>query len=117
MALEYVGDENAGFSTEPDPTASVVRVRGWGFWNAELGVAFGGKVFAACRSVVQGRVLLDFGDLKPMREEGQESLRTVFTALPQFRFSIMSRNHLVKLQCMRLATEEGLKTVDFVENL
>ena len=117
MAVEHVGDENAGFSTESDLGAAMIRVRGWGFWSAELGVAFGDKVFAAGRKMVRGRLLLDFGNLKPMREEGQASLKTVFAALPLFHFSIASRNHLVKLQCMRLATEQGLKNVDFVENI
>ena len=115
MTVELVGDKNAGFSTDPDPQASVIRVRGWGFWSAELGVAFGGKVFAACRNLEGGLLLLDFGDLKPMRDEGQESLRTVFTGLPQFRFSIATKNHLLKLQCMRLATAQAVKHIEFVE--
>jgi hypothetical protein len=117
VAVDYVGDEKAGFCTEPDLNAAVVRVRGWGFWSAELGVTFGGKVLAACRTMPQGTMLLDFSDLKPMRDEGQESLRSVFAALPRFRFSMASRNHLVKLQCLRLATEGGVKNIEFVEKI
>lgn len=105
-----VGDELAGFSVDFAPSDGV-RVRGWGFWSAEVAAAFAGAVLEACRAQPRGAALtLDFADLKPMRDEGQQSVSRVLRAAPSLgvgSISIATTNPLTRLQFVRLASESG----------
>src|SRR5688572_9109580 len=108
--MERVGDEQAGFSVDPVPSEGV-RVKGWGFWSVEVASAFAGAVLEACRAQRRGApLLLDFADLKPMRDEGQQALSRVLRAAPSLgagTISIVTTNPLTRLQLVRLATESG----------
>ncbi len=106
--MERVGDEQAGFSVDSAPSDGV-RVRCWGFWSVEVASAFAGAVLGACRAQPRGGSLtLDLVDLKPMREEGQQSLSRVLRAAPSLgagSVSIVMTNPLTRLQVVRLASE------------
>ena len=104
--MERTGDELAGYSIEFDAVANAVRVRGWGFWNAEVAASFGGKVTEACANRPRvASIQLEVTGLKPMREEGQRSFVSLLTALPKTvtLTVVATGNHLTKLQLMRLA--------------
>jgi hypothetical protein len=108
--MQRIGDELAGFSVDsaqPDG----VRVRAWGFWNVEVANAFAGAVLEACRAQPKGAPLsLDLTDLKPMRDEGQQSVSRVLRAAPSLgtgSISIVTANPLTRLQLVRLANESG----------
>jgi len=108
--MEKVGDALAGFSVDSVPSDGV-KVSGWGFWSVEIASAFAGAVLEACRSQARGATLtLDLADLKPMREEGQQSLSRVLRAAPGLgisAISIATTNPLTRLQLVRLASESG----------
>lgn len=105
--MERVGDDQAGFAIDFDPASSIVSVRGWGFWNAEVATSFGVKVCEACTNRPKGtRLTLELTELKPMRDEGQRSFTSLLAALPSLRVAatvVAVGNHLTKLQLMRLA--------------
>ncbi len=105
-----VGDDTAGFSVDVNSAGGIV-VTGWGFWDAEVAVALATRVLDACRSQRQGATLtLDMSELKPMREEGQQSFSQVLRSLHQLGISeasIVTTNPLTKLQLVRLATESS----------
>jgi hypothetical protein len=108
--MQRVGDEQAGFSVDSAPSDGV-RVRGWGFWSVDVANAFAGAVLEACRAQTKGAPLvLDLADLKPMRDEGQQSLSRVLRAAPSVgtgSISIVTTNPLTRLQLVRLANESG----------
>jgi hypothetical protein len=105
-----VGDDTAGFSVDFTSTGGIV-VSGWGFWDPQVAVAFAASVLEACREQRPGATLtLDMSELKPMREEGQQSFSHVLRSLQKLgisQTSIVTTNPLAKLQLVRLATESG----------
>lgn len=109
--MEKVGDALAGFSVDSTPSDGV-KVSGWGFWSVEVASVFAGAVLEACRRQSRGAPLtLDLTDLKPMREEGQQSLSRVLRAaagLGAGSISIATTNPLTRLQLVRLASESGV---------
>jgi hypothetical protein len=115
--MQRYGDDDAGFSILPD-TGGGVRVVGWGFWTAELAHSFDKAVLSACRQVNAGRLTLDMGQLKPMREEGQQAFASLFSMLKLVgvaEASVRTESHLTKLQLLRIARESGPKdSVQFV---
>ena len=107
--MEKVGDELAGFSVDAAPPDSV-KVKGWGFWSVPVATAFAGAVLDACRQARGATLMLDLCDLKPMRDEGQQSLSRVLRTAPGLgiaAISIITTNPLTRLQLVRLATESG----------
>lgn len=109
--MENVGDDHAGFSFGDDPSRDTLEVRAWGFWNAEVATAFGVKTIAALRHRPGSkRLVLDMSDLKPMREEGQQSFASLFQSLSSLGVtstSVVTTSHLTRLQLARIATESG----------
>ncbi len=118
--MDRVGDDLAGFSIDYDSTASVVSVRGWGFWSPEVATNFGIRVCEACTNRPKGtRLVLELTALKPMREEGQRSFTSLLAVLSNLRVAatvVATGNHLTKLQLMRLggAVPASKTTVQFV---
>ena len=116
--MTKIGDDQAGFSAVFDPAVSAIRVRGWGFWSAEVATAFAGTVVEACQAGPKGKTLLmDMTGLKPMRDEGQQSFGKLMARLPKLgvaRVTVAIDNPLTKLQLLRLVTEHGRKeSVEF----
>jgi hypothetical protein len=117
-SFHRVGDDSAGFSAEFDRDIGAVRVRGWGFWNAQVSESFASTVAQVCSASPKGSALLmDMTALKPLREEGQRSfgaLLQLFRTLGVGRVAVATASHLTKLQLLRLVAEHGTKdTVEF----
>jgi hypothetical protein len=116
--MDRVGDEHAGFSFGYDASRDIFEVIAWGFWNADMALAFGVEVLAALRRRFGSkRLALDMSDLKPMRDEGQQSCANLFRALSDLGVTstiIVTTSHLTKLQLMRLATESGAVDVQWL---
>jgi hypothetical protein len=106
--MKRFGDDSTGFSVDHPETGRVL-VRGWGFWSVALASAFAPAVIEACQGQARGTILtLDMGDLKPMREEGQQSFSRLLLSLPSLgmtQISVVTTNPLTKLQLLRLVTE------------
>ena len=111
--MQRVGDDSAGFSVD-HPAPDRILVRAWGFWSVQVAAAFEPTVADACRSWPRGAVLiLDMSDVKPMREEGQQSLSQLLRSLPKLgvtQVSIVTTNPLAKLQLVRLVAESRTGT-------
>ncbi len=117
--MNRVGNDEAGFTVAFDAVAKSVRVSAWGFWDAPVAATFGNTVKDAFRSCPPGTELfLDMTNLKPMREEGQESFGALMGALPGLaisRTTVVTASHLTKLQLLRIASARGAKgSVTFV---
>jgi hypothetical protein len=116
--MERVGDELAGFSFGDDEGRGIFQVTGWGFWNAELAIAFGAKIPVAVRQRVGSkRLVFDMSNLKPMRDEGQEACAKVFRSLAGLgvtSMTVVTVSHLMRLQLMRLVTESGAVNVQWL---
>jgi hypothetical protein len=109
--MDRTGDDLAGFSVRYDPVDGRTEVTGWGFWSVEVATNFATKVMTALRERPEAKaLLLDLGELKPMREEGQKSFANLLRALPALgitRTHIVTTSSLTKMQLMRIATETG----------
>jgi len=107
MANSRFGGDAAGFSVEYDAKGQALRVRGWGFWTAEIGRSFGVAVLDAYEAHHGVRqVVMDMLDLKPMREEGQVSFAHVVNTLAEkgaTRVLVTVSSQLTRLQLLRLA--------------
>lgn len=105
--MQRVGDDSCGFSVD-FPAVNDAVVSAWGFWSAEVASAFAVAVIDACRGRAGGAVLtLAMAELKPMRDEGQQSFSVLLGALPSlgiFKVRIATTNALTKLQLVRLAS-------------
>jgi hypothetical protein len=116
--MDRVGDEHAGFSFGYDTAQDIFEVIAWGFWNADMAIAFGVKIPAALRQRIGSkRLALDMSGLKPMREEGQQSCANLFRALSELGVTsttVVTTSHLTKLQLVRLATESGAVEVQWL---
>lgn len=117
--MDRVGDDQSGFSVAFEAERAAVRVRAWGFWNPEVASAFAKVVADACRHRPKGTVLaLDMRELKPMREQGQESFGVLIAMLPSLgiqRVTVETASHLTKLQLLRIAAERGINSsIQFV---
>ena len=90
-------------------------MRGWGFWSREIAEAFDSTVSQVCRtSPHRAPLLMDLTELKPLREEGQQSfgaLVGLLRVLGVGRTVIATSSQLTKLQLLRLASEQGMKDV------
>jgi hypothetical protein len=108
--MQRVGDDSTGFSVD-HTEAGRILVRGWGFWSVAVASAFAHTVMEGCKGRPRGTILiLDMADLKPMREEGQQSFSRLLAALSNLgvaQVSVITTNALTKLQLLRLATESG----------
>ena len=108
--MPQIGDDTAGFAIDFDGATSIMRVRAWGFWDAETGRAFGRTVTAECRrsSPAIASMELDMKELKPMRDEGQSSFGDLISTLAQLHIpevKVQTSSQLTKLQLMRIVNE------------
>jgi hypothetical protein len=110
-----VGTKAAGFRIMCQPGGKAVRVEGWGYWPADVALAFGRDMISACRKVSSPlSFLFDATELKPQGHDGQEALRTLMRCLVQFGLSsvtISTNNILTKMQLTRLAKECGVESL------
>jgi hypothetical protein len=104
-----VGDDTAGFSV--DLAVGSILVKGWGFWRREVAAPFASRVVEMCRGQQRGTTLrLEMTELKPLREEGQQSFRDLLRSLPGLNLSrvyVVTSNPLTRMQLMRLAADSG----------
>src|SRR5579871_4624658 len=104
--MKSVGDASAGFSAEFDAESGAVRVRGWGFWSALVSTSFPTAVSEVCKTSPKGSLLvMDMNELKPLREEGQQSFGALIRMLPGLgvsKTSVLTASQLTKLQLLRL---------------
>jgi hypothetical protein len=111
--MKRVGDATAGFSAVFDPDAGAVKVRGWGFWPPGVSSSFATSVSEVCSASPRGASLVvDMTDLKPLREEGQQSFCTLLRLLRGLgvgKTTVATSSHLTKLQLLRLVSEHGLR--------
>lgn len=118
--MNRIGDDNAGFSVSIDSATNTVNVRAWGFWTVDVATSFGKTVRDACRNRPSSAALaIDMSELKPMRDEGQQSFSMLMGALSMLgivRTTIVTASQLTKLQLLRLATQAGAKDlIQFTE--
>lgn len=109
LAMQYRGDDQAGFSVALDEPTRTVRISAWGFWGPDLATAFSESVTETCRAARQAaRLVLDATKLKPQRDAGQAAFGAVMSALPRLGIteaSVKTSNALTKLQLLRIAKE------------
>jgi hypothetical protein len=100
------GDEMGGYRIELDAATAAVQVTAWGFWSVEVASSFAQNVLGACRRDRRTRVVvMDLGQLKPMRDEGQHGLAEIIAALPSLGVegaTFTTASQLTKLQIMRI---------------
>ena len=116
-----VGGAAGGYRIEVDPTTAVARVVAWGFWDVQVASSFGRDVCTAFGDSPRTRELvLDFGELKPMRDEGQHGLAEVIASLPRLGIEtakISTASQLTKLQLLRIVkSNDRTGRVRFVES-
>jgi hypothetical protein len=108
--VKQVGDDSAGFSIVFNHSENTVRVRAWGFWNAEVAASFGPAVAAECKLHWNGAALvMDMTQLKPMRDEGQKSFVELVAALSSLGMTSVTveiTSQLTKLQLLRLVGDQ-----------
>jgi hypothetical protein len=108
--LQRIGNDQAGFSVDYTPVNGLC-VAGWGFWSVDVALAFATTVLEACGQAPRGAALtLDLRELKPMREEGQQSFSSLLRGAPILgitSLSIVTANPLTKLQLVRLVADSG----------
>jgi len=111
--MKSIGDAAAGFSAVFDAERLAIRVRGWGFWSADVCGAFATTVSEVCSASPKGSsLLMDMTDLKPLRDEGQRAFGLLIGQLRQLGVgstSVTTSSHLTKLQLLRLVAENGMK--------
>ncbi|HET9953315.1 MAG TPA: hypothetical protein VFQ61_02360 [Polyangiaceae bacterium] len=106
-----VGDDVAGFSAELEEGLNSIRVIGRGFWSADVARAIAPKVREL--SSEHPRVtefVFDMRDLKPMRDEGQQSFLEIISWVGHLRnpkMRILTSSPLTKLQFLRIVRESG----------
>lgn len=105
--MERFGSDEAGFSI--DLRGSVVLVRVWGFWAADLAAEFAPAVLAACRAASRPlRILLDGARLKPQNDAGEQAFRALFTSISQSGLThaaLVVTNTLTKMQLKRITKQ------------
>ena len=103
------GDAQGGFSTRLD--MGTLYVKAWGFWSKDVAEQFGPAVENIFRATPGLRKLeLDMADLKPMRDEGQESFGRIMSALaelPKLEVVVTTSSPLTKLQLLRIVRERA----------
>ena len=77
------GSEASGFSVELN--GSLLLLRGWGFWDAEVAAQLVPGVLSLCPALAIRplRLVCDFGQLKPQDDGGQQALTRLLGALSQ----------------------------------
>jgi hypothetical protein len=113
--MQRLGNQDDGFEVELNKETHAIRVKAWGFWNAELASKFFPAVVQACQSRVGPLSLfMDARGLKPQREPGQEALGTLLAALPGLGVTggnVVTDSSLTRLQLLRLAKERTPKSL------
>ncbi|HEX2734407.1 MAG TPA: hypothetical protein VHM70_22515 [Polyangiaceae bacterium] len=113
-----VDEEGAGFSATLAPEEHVLRIVGYGFWSVDLAQRFSPMVRDAMRTAGNvSRLIFDFRDLKPLRDEGQRGFADVLTtlrALPNLHVLVLTSSPLTKLQLLRIVKEASyVGRIDF----
>lgn len=117
MAEVRVGNDEAGFSLSVEADDSALEIVGFGFWSRETASSF----FPAVRDALNihprvTRLVFDYRDLKPLRDEGQDGFRQVLIALRTMTHPsalIITSSPLTRLQLLRIVKESGCS--DLVE--
>lgn len=117
MAEVRVGNDEAGFSLSVESDALALKIVGFGFWSRETARSF----FPAVRDVLNvhprvTRMVFDYRELKPLRDEGQSGFRQVLIALRTMTHPsavILTSSPLTRLQLFRIVKESGC--LDLVE--
>ena len=116
---KQVGDASGGYSVSADAESGEVQVTAWGFWSIDVATNFRPTLLEACAARLSKRLVLDMRTLRPMRDEGQQSVSAVLAALPGLgieRATIITSSQLTKLQLLRIVRESVAKDrVDFIE--
>jgi hypothetical protein len=111
--MQTIGTDDAGFSVTWDDTEKLVRVVGWGFWDADIASVFDKTVIDVCLYVPVGAKLsMDMSRLKPMRDEGQKAFGATIRMLKDSKIThvaVLTASQLTKLQLMRIAREHAPK--------
>ena len=120
--MPRVGDDESGFSVDVDAPVGGVQVTAWGFWGVDVARRFVPTVSGACRAAAgHARLSMDMTRLKPLRDEGQDAVGNLFSALSELgirQVSVSTSSHLTKLQLMRIAKGRAPKTaVEFVSTV
>ena len=106
-----VGTEAGGYRVSGSPT-TVLRIRAWGYWPADVTAAFSHEAPVVCRELApEATLALDASDFKPQGAEGQEALRVFLRALAPLTFAkgiVLAGNALTRMQITRLLRECGL---------
>jgi hypothetical protein len=101
--------EESGFTVEVGTLG--VRVRAWGFWNAEIATSFVTRVLELVRAAPRSAPLyIDATQLKPQRDEGQAALREVVNVVSKLgvvRAELVVTNAITRLQLARIIRESG----------
>jgi hypothetical protein len=117
MAGVRVGNDDAGFFLSVDADSSALQIVGFGFWSRETAIAF----FPAVRDALNvhprvTRLVFDYRNLKPLRDEGQDGFRQVLIALRTMLLPtalVLTSSPLTRLQLLRIVKESGCS--DLVE--
>lgn len=108
------GSDESGFSVELN--GSLLRVRGWGFWDAALAEQLGPGVLSVCPALIRPlRLLCDLGQLKPQEDHAQQALRSLLAALARrglVNAAVVVTNTLTRIQLKNITKE--LTTVRWV---
>ncbi len=110
MDLLTFGSDDEGFSIGRGTAAGTLSVRVWGFWTDDTAGKLVGSVIAACGSAECTALTIDAGDLKPLRDAGQEALGALFAALPAYkvrRIVVTAAGALTRLQLLRIIKERA----------
>jgi hypothetical protein len=115
------GSEAGGFRIRAAPAVELY-LEAWGYWSVDVVGAFSKYVRASAQRFAGVKVLtLDVRQMKPLRIDGQESLRECFRLLataPFTRGSVATANALTRMQLTRLFRECGLEErLLFVDSL
>jgi hypothetical protein len=107
--MKQLGGDESGFSL--NLRGSVVLVRVWGYWEAELAHQFAPAVLQLCRTVGKPfRMIIDGAALKPQGEDGQQAFRELVAGvigLGLVRAAVIVKNSLTRIQLMRITKESA----------
>lgn len=105
------GNNESGFSLGYDEANRVLKLHTWGFWDATLALTFERASTEACRANKPATLVVDVGQLKPQREEGQLAFTRLMGAAAGVGvarlLAVVGNNVLTKMQLMRLARQAG----------
>ena len=109
--MKQFGRDDSGFSLVL--RGSVVMVRAWGYWEADLASQFAPAVLQMCGSVGKPfRMIIDGSTLKPQGEHGQQAFRALVagaTGLGLVRAAVIVKNSITRIQLMHITKESAVK--------